>query len=292
MSGDSTDSVKTAEEDLKEIKEEFQKLEQPPFKVRTFAVNRDGDLISEHSDSDKSQGVDKNGDTVLTDLTNYSVSTKDSSNKLTSINDTNLLSSYTLPETSADTRLSQISEFSNKSSGKSDSMESNPKSSSFTNVTSDPSLDVTGASVLSQYTMNDSKGDQSVRVNDSADDNYIQDRFASLDNLISESKSLIARHKQVIGKTKTMEQEPPALPKQPPPPLVTQREITTSVLDSQGKMLFYDVNDREICPRLHVWLKFNWSGKKFEKFVRKKIFFQSGKKADCICKVCGASVSK
>lgn len=218
-------SIKSAEEDLKEIKEEFQKFEKPPFKqvekVRTFAVSRDGDLISEHSDSDKSHGSAKNGNTMGTDLTSYTVSTMESTGRFTSTVDSTSLSQHTLPDISADTRLS---EFSNKSSGKSESIGSNPKSSSFTNVTSDPSLNATGASVLSQYTFDDTKGDTSKNRSQSALDSmaeqdYIQDRFASLDNLISESKHLIARHKQVIERTKTASPELPALPKQPPPPL-------------------------------------------------------------------------
>lgn len=228
-------TVKSAEEDLNEIKEEFQKFEKPPFqpveKVRTFAVSRDGDLISEHSDSDKSQASAKNGNTVGSELTNYTLSTMDSTGKFRSTVDSTGLSQYTLPDTSADTRLS---EFTNRSSGKSDSVSSNPKSSSFTNVTSDPSLNATGASVLSQYTLNETKpettNNQSASALDSmTEQDYIQDRFASLDNLISESKHLIARHKQVIERTKTMSPELPELPKQPPPPLIKTGEITTSL---------------------------------------------------------------
>ena len=237
-------SIKTAEEDLEEVKEEFEKFEKPPFrfvdKVRTFAVNRDGELISEHSDSDKSHGSAINGNTMGPDLTNYSLTSRDSTGKYLTTDNSYGLSTHTIPETSAESRLS---EFSNLSSGKSGSMSSNPKSSSFTNVTSDPSLDATGASILSQYTLNDTKGDNSNRsaavAESLTEQDYVQDRFASLDNLISESKHLIAKHKQVIERTKSISPELPELPKQPPPPLIKTGEITLPTISSyNGETLF------------------------------------------------------
>lgn len=228
-------SIKSAEEDLEEIKEEFQKLEKPPFKVRTFAVNRDGDLISEHSDSDKSHSSGNNG---VRDLTNYTMSTRDSTGRFISTEDSNALSMYTLPEKSAELSMytlpdksaeSRLSEFTNRSSGKSDSQSSDPKSSSFTNVTSDPSLNITGSnSILSQHTLNDTKGDNNTSnaIGGVNEQDNLENKFASLDNLISESKQLIARHKDIIGKTKPISSEVPELPKQPPPPLIKTRETT------------------------------------------------------------------
>ncbi|XP_060578889.1 protein piccolo-like isoform X4 [Ruditapes philippinarum] len=205
-----TDSVSrhsgmTAEESLESIKKEFEKLEKPENKVKTFAVNRDGDLISEHSDSDKSlrNSASQGGQ----DFTQYTISSQGSgqdksASKLESFSG---LTSYTLPETTGESRLT---EYSNKSSFGSGSVSSNPKSSSFTNVTSDPSLNMTNATNLSQYTLNDS---EVAGENVSDNNNYVQQRFASLDNLISESKNIIAKHKQIISKNKNSEEDVPKL---------------------------------------------------------------------------------
>ncbi|XP_045199776.2 uncharacterized protein LOC123554020 isoform X5 [Mercenaria mercenaria] len=210
----------TAEESLESIKKEFEKLEKPVSKIKTFAVNRDGDLISEHSDSDKSL---RNSANIGQELSQYTVSSQGSAqdkyqSKLQSFSG---LSSYTVPESTAESRLS---EYSNKSSFGSGSVSSNPKSSSFTNVTSEMSLNVTGATNLSQYTLNDT---EPAGENFNENNNYVQQRFASLDNLISESKNIIAKHKQIIGKNKTTDEAVPNM---------------TSAVKSSGKQT---TDDRE-----------------------------------------------
>lgn len=191
----------SAEESIECIKKEFEKLDKPVGKVKTFAVNRDGDLISEHSDSDKSL---RNGTTLGQELSQFTISSQGSAqdkyaSKLESFSG---LSSYTVPESTAESRLS---EYSNKSSFGSGSVDTNPKSSSFTNVTSDHSLNVTGATNLSQYTLDNTKEEELNENNN----NYVQQKFASLDNLICESKNIIARHKQIISKNKNLEEDVP-----------------------------------------------------------------------------------
>ncbi|WAR28283.1 CE295-like protein [Mya arenaria] len=216
----------SAEESIDKIKEEFDRLDKASRdvglpKVKTFAVSKDGDLISEHSDSDKSQA--RNGDPFHTDLTTYSLSTRDSTDQFNTANTTDRLSSYSLPESSRETRLSHMSDLSQKSMGTTiDTMDSQPKSSSFTTVTSDPSLNMTGMTTLSQYTLNDTKGD-SLGHGVVEQDKYVQDRFASLDNLISESKNLIAKHKQFVENKKTTEEDEPRQP-QPWENLAQQRK--------------------------------------------------------------------
>ncbi|XP_052218468.1 uncharacterized protein LOC127836082 isoform X3 [Dreissena polymorpha] len=209
----------SAEENIREIKKEFDRLDKASQKIKTFAVSKDGELISENSDSDKSHSVEHLQET---DLTNYTLSTQDNTDKFTKSEDfQSKLSVYTLPESSAESRLSQVSDFSHKSSGKSDSWGSNPKSSSFTTVTSDTSLNGTGLSTLSQYTLGDSKAGDTQKPG-VENENYMQEKFASLDNLISESKNLIARHKQIIDKGKSLEEVKPKFPVSAPPPLPKQ----------------------------------------------------------------------
>lgn len=193
----------SAEESIECIKKEFEKLDKPVGKVKTFAVNRDGDLISEHSDSDKSL---RNGTTLGQELSQFTISSQGSAqdkyaSKLESFSG---LSSYTMPDSTTESRLS---EYSIKSSFGSGSVDTNPKSSSFTNVTSDPSLNITGATNLSQYTLNSTQEEE---LNENSNNNnYVQQKFASLDNLISESKNIIARHKQIISKNKNLEEDVP-----------------------------------------------------------------------------------
>ena len=195
----------TAEESLESIKKEFEKLEKPANKVKTYAVNRDGELISEHSDSDKS--LRNSASLGGQEITQYTISSQGSGqDKTTSkLESFSGLSSYTVPETTVESRLT---EFSNKSSFGSGSVSSNPKSSSFTNVTSDPSMNITNATNLSEYTLNDS---EMAGENVSDNNNYVQQKFASLDNLISESKNIIAKHKQIISKNKNSEEDVPKL---------------------------------------------------------------------------------
>lgn len=196
----------TAEESLERIKKEFERLEKPIAKVKTFAVNRDGDLISEHSDSDKSL----RNNTLGQELPQFTISSTGSAqDKYTSnLESFSGLSSYTIPESTGESRPSQLSEYSYKSSLGSCSVDANRKSSSFTNVTSDPSLNMTGTTNLSQYTLNETKEEPSGTQNENGN-NYVQQRFASLDNLISESKNIIARHKQIINKNKNSEEDVP-----------------------------------------------------------------------------------
>jgi hypothetical protein len=240
-----TDSVSrhsgmTAEESLESIKKEFEKLEKPENKVKTFAVNRDGDLISEHSDSDKSlrNSASQGGQ----DFTQYTISSQGSgqdksASKLESFSG---LTSYTLPETTGESRLT---EYSNKSSFGSGSVSSNPKSSSFTNVTSDPSLNMTNATNLSQYTLNDS---EVAGENVSDNNNYVQQRFASLDNLISESKNIIAKHKQIISKNKNSEEDVPKLSSTEKSSAVPN--ITSGLKSSEKQTVIEPPSKYMICP--------------------------------------------
>jgi len=258
----------SAEESIEQIKKEFDRLDKASKdlglpKMKTFAVSKNGDLISENSDSDKSQV--RNADTLDSDLTNWTLSTANGSSRFNTASSTQGLSAHTLPESStSDMRLSEISESTVKSS-----VPSEPKSSSFTTVTSDPSLDNTGGSNLSQYTMNNTRGDPLRSSVPGDDDQYVQQKFASLDNLISESKHLIAKHKQFVESKKDNEstkenhhqqlkqstkswqtledreqpaRQPPALPKTQPPsqpfgqPKPAERAVKSQVQHKEKSM--------------------------------------------------------
>ena len=210
-----THSFSDAEESLNSIKEEFKKLAPVPAqrqKIKTYAVSRDGDLISEQSDSDRSSG-----NFMMKTAENLSTSTMSRQGDTNDTRDFGLSSYAINNSTKDDKQLSQLSQYTIKSSEVSDSSprSSNPQSSSFTNITSDPSFNASG---LSQYTPADKNENKSQTVNDS---NYLQQKFESLDNLISQSKSLIARHKVIIDKNKQVESElaAPPIPTSLPPPL-------------------------------------------------------------------------
>ena len=247
-----TFSTSNGEESAQNKDERFKELlaEKPKSSIKTYSVTLEGDLVSEHSDSEKSKSP-KTSRRSKEDLTTFSLSSIDDTQEISGTKDTQTLSSV-----SKDTTKSlPLSEYSYKSTipSASDlsehSEESQPKSSSLTNVTSD--LSMTGASNLSQYTFetnnltgapnltqyslktedNSETPDLSQYSLKSADvtgkvedksanatedgSNYLQQKFASLDNLISESKSLIARHKVLVDKNKQMEEVPPVeeLPK-------------------------------------------------------------------------------
>ena len=227
--------------------EGFKKLvsAKPKSSVKTYAVTIDGDLVSEHSDSDKSLVA---GRKVIEDLTTYSLSSVDESMQGFGVTkDSHGLGTSELSSITKDsTRSQQMSDYTYKSSSAtniSDSSEdSHPKSSSLTNVTSDTSLSMNGASNLSQFTVKTedmtsapnltqytmkseditngqdlsqyslksadvSPKDENKSANATEDSsNYLQEKFASLDNLISESKTLIAKHKVLVDKNKQMEE--------------------------------------------------------------------------------------
>ncbi|KAL4219939.1 hypothetical protein ACF0H5_020350 [Mactra antiquata] len=198
----------SAEESLECIKKEFDKLGKPVARVKTFAVNRDGDLIPDQSDSDKSSKI--NDSTGPVELSQYTFSSRQSAQDQTTggskLDSQSALSNYSLPGSSIGKVQPQVSEFSNRNSLSSVSTDTNPKSSSFTNVTSEQSLNFTGNTgmSLSQYTLNDTPEDQLDAEQDQNDNNYMN-KFASLDHMISESKNIIARHKEIINKNKTEE---------------------------------------------------------------------------------------
>lgn len=197
----------TAEESLESIKKEFEKLGKPVAKVKTFAVNRDGDLIPDQSDSDKSS---KNNDTTGNELSQFTLSSQTSAQDKyqSKLDNQSALTNYSLPESSTSRNRPNVSEFSNRNSFSSVSTDTNPKSSSFTNVTSEQSLNFTGGTTLSQYTLNDTNDDQANNIQNENDNNSVNQKFASLDNLISESKTIIARHKEIINKNKTEDNVP------------------------------------------------------------------------------------
>ena len=221
----------------------------PKSGIKTYAVTMDGDLVSEHSDSDRSPRSSR-WNKVAEDLTSYSLSSVEESTQGPGvIREGHGFGTSDFSSTSKDTLKSQqLSDYSYKSSSAANlsetSEDSHPKSSSLTNVTSDPSLSMTGASNLSQYTfkseditgapnltqytlksedMTDAPDlsqyslkstdkshnaeDKTANAKDEGS-NYLEQKFASLDNLISESKSLIAKHKVLVDKNKQMEEEP------------------------------------------------------------------------------------
>ena len=226
----------------------FKKLvsAKPKSSVKTYAVTIDGDLVSEHSDSDKSLVAGRHK--VAEDLTTYSLSSVDESMQGFGVTkDSHGLGTSELSSITKDsTKSQQMSDYTYKSSSAtniSDSSEdSHPKSSSLTNVTSDTSLSMNGASNLSQFTVKTedmtsapnltqytmkseditngqdlsqyslksadvSRKDENRSANATEDgSNYLQEKFASLDNLISESKTLIAKHKVLVDKNKQMEE--------------------------------------------------------------------------------------
>ena len=224
--------------------------------IKTYLVTIDGDLVSEHSDSDKSTKTGKKSK-LHEDLSTYSVSSIDESMREHGITEDSLKTDQLSGLTkSSVTNMDEISEHSE---------ESLPKSS-LTNITSDPSLNsMTGVSTLSQYTFQtedfsgvpdltqytfkseDATGapDLSQYSLKSADitgksenkssnaasgegSDYLQQKFASLDNLISESKSLIAKHKVFVDKNKEME-EPPKEPPVEESSKKQAREVTPGV---------------------------------------------------------------
>ena len=236
----------------------FKKLTstEPTPRIKTYSVTMDGDLVSEHSDSDKSTKTVKMNK-LHEDLSTYSVSSIEESTQEHGIKEDSLMTdNLSGLGKSSFTNMDEISE---------QSEESLPKSS-LTNVTSDPSLNsMTGVSTLSQYTFNtgefsgvpdltqytfkseDATGapdlsqyslksadvtgkseNKSANATTEEGSDYLQQKFASLDNLISESKHLIAKHKVLVDKNKEMEDAP----KEPPAEELSKkqpREVTPGV---------------------------------------------------------------
>ena len=232
----------------------FKKLAstEPTPRIKTYSLTMDGDLVSEHSDSDKSAKAVKMNK-LHEDLSTYSVSSIDESTQEGVNAESQMTDNLTELGKSNFTNMDEISEQSEESKTK----------SSLTNVTSDPSLNsMTGVSTLSQYTFqtgdltgvpdltqytlksDDATGapdlsqyslksadvtgkSENKSANASVDEgsDYLQQKFASLDNLISESKTLIAKHKVLVDKNKEIE-EPPKVPSIEEPSQKPLREVT------------------------------------------------------------------
>lgn len=214
--------------------------------IKTYSVTIDGDLVSEHSDSERSTMTGRQAK-HREELSSYSVSSVDESTQKLGVTEDSQGFSFGVKDSVKTDHVPDLckSSIPNASDLSEQSEESQPKSSSFTNVSSDPSLSSMITSTLSQYTFQteDQSGvpnltqytiksedatetpdlsqyslkssnvirksdDKTMNASTEEGSNYLQQKFASLDNLISESKSLIARHKVLVDKNKEMESKP------------------------------------------------------------------------------------